>query len=248
MPLFCFENKIGSFRVTSSFLPLYTHPILGYAISDLPSKDEILAKFLQNKRFAEQNNLRLTLHPDQFVVLNSNREEVVQSSIKELLYHDILADCLGADVINIHLGGVYGDKKESIKRFKKEYLYLPLSLKEKLVIENDDKSYTPEDLLPVCESLGVPLLYDVHHHRCNPDSSSVEEASLRAYHTWNREPVVHISSPKDEYGQKGQMSHAEYIRSSDFPELWKSLVPLTVEVEAKAKELAVFDLMESAYQ
>jgi UV DNA damage repair endonuclease len=82
--------------------------------------------------------------------------------------HNFLAELIGADVINIHGGGIYGDKHEALKRLKKNLSLLSPSLSSKLTLENDDRCYTPQDLLPLCQEMRVPFVYDVHHHRCLP--------------------------------------------------------------------------------
>jgi len=242
--LFCRNNGIGCFRITSTFLPLFTHPKIKYDIKDLPHYKEIKTKFSKNKIFSKSNNIRLTLHPDQFTVLSSPKPEVIKNSINNLMYHAYLSNLLDVDVINIHIGGAYGEKKSAIKRFEKNFRILPSDIKDKLTIENDDIIYTPSDLLPLFQKYNIPLVYDVHHHRCNPDEMSINEASVKAYRTWNREPVFHISSAKNDSLQK---SHSDYIKTEDFPTIWKKMAPLTVEVEAKSKELAVLDLIKKIY-
>ena len=240
----CLKNNIRCFRIISTLLPLYTHPECTYQIEDLPQGSLILSLFKQCKEFAATNHIRTVFHPDQFVVLNSLREDVIEKSIQDLLYHAYMAELLGSDVINIHGGGVYGDKKTSLARLSDTIKSLPKTITSRLTLENDDKSYTPSDLLPLCTELGIPLVYDVHHHRCLKDALSEKEASEKAYATWNREPLFHISSPKEGWAGPNPLRHHDYIDPNDFPLFWKNMTPLTVEVEAKAKELAVKKLME----
>ena len=102
--------------------------------------------------------------------------------------------------------------------------------------------FTPADLLPVCRATGVPLVYDVHHHRCNPDGLSVEQATKQAMATWNREPMFHISSPIEGWDGPKPERHHDFIDVEDFPECWRRK-KITVEVEAKAKEVAVQKLL-----
>jgi UV DNA damage endonuclease len=244
---YCAEHQIFSFRITSTLLPLYTHPDCKYRLEDLPSSDQIFSLFESCKKLAKKSNVRLGFHPDQFVVLNSPREDVVEKSIEDLLYQAYLSELLGADVMNIHGGGVYGDKTGALKRLKLTISKLPVEITSRLTLENDDKSYTPSDLLPVCEEFGIPLVYDVHHHRCLPDALSEEEASKRAYASWNREPLFHISSPKEGWSGPKPSRHHDYINIEDFPVFWKKMLPLTVEVEAKAKECAVIRLKNEVY-
>jgi UV DNA damage endonuclease len=95
----------------------------------------------------------------------------------------------------------------------------------------------------VCSELGVPLVYDVHHHRCLPDRLSIEQATHEALKTWDREPLFHISSPREGWKKTRPQYHHDYIDPADFPDCWKGL-DITVEVEAKAKELAVTRLLK----
>jgi UV DNA damage endonuclease len=114
-----------------------------------------------------------------------------------------------------------------------------------LTLENDDVSYTVTDLLPLCEKLAIPLVYDVHHHRCNPDGLTVEEATRLAAATWRgrgQEQYCHLSSPRIGWGKGDPKPHADYIDLTDFPSCWRGL-SMTVDIEAKAKELAVIRLM-----
>jgi len=236
---FCKAHQIGSFRINSQFLPLYTHPKVGYRIEDLPDADEILPKFEHCKSIAQQHSIRLTFHPDQFVVLNSPHTAVVKSSIQELEFHGFLAELLGVDVINIHAGGAYGNKPEALLRLVENLAALSSKVRTRLTFENDDKTFSPQDLLPLCQEQKIPLVYDVHHHRCLKDGLSIEEASKLAYATWNREPLFHISSPLEGWKGSKPERHHDYIDIKDFPACWLQFKALTLEVEAKAKEFAV---------
>jgi UV DNA damage endonuclease len=156
----------------------------------------------------------------------------------------MLAELIGADVINIHAGGVYGNKDEAVMRFKKNFELLSDRVKTRLTIENDDRSYTPADLLPLCRSMGIPFVYDVHHHRCLADGMTTEEATVQCCLTWKSrgaEPYFHISSPRNGWHSSRPQPHADYIDPADFPTIWHGL-NCTVDVEAKAKELAVLQL------
>jgi UV DNA damage endonuclease len=101
-------------------------------------------------------------HPDQFVVLNSPRLDVVEKSVQELEYQEQVAEWIGADVINIHGGGAYGDKPKALADFARNIDRLSSRVRKRLTVENDDKTYTPADLLPTCKTTGIPLVYDVH--------------------------------------------------------------------------------------
>jgi len=235
---------IGAFRILSPFFPRYTHPEVGYRLDDLPDAEAILHNLKLAKKFRDRHDIRLSFHPDQFIVLSSPHKEVVDSARKELEYQAMLAEHVGADVINIHGGGAYNDKKTTLRRFRKNFDLLSSAVKQRLSLENDDRTYTVADLAPICDELRIPLVYDVHHHRCRPDGLTVQEATALSRNTWDkvgREPYFHISSPLNGWQGLDPRPHADFIDPTDFPQCWRGF-DVTVDVEAKAKELAVFAL------
>ena len=231
-------HGIGAFRVNSRILPVKTHPATRYEVEDLPDGKAIAAEFRRCGAFARAHNLRTLFHPDQFILLNSPNNLIVQQSVEEIEYQSVVCDWIGADVINLHGGGVYSDKKSALARLRKNLDLLSDKARRRLTLENDDRLYTPADLLPLCRTEGIPLVYDVHHHRCLPDGLSVDEATRRARATWDREPVFHLSSPIRGWKGPAPMHHHDFIDPCDFPACWQRL-NITVEVEAKAKELAI---------
>ncbi len=236
----CAAHGVGGFRVNSQIWPLKTHPTAGYDLAELPG--DVTAAYRACGACAQEHGLRLSLHPDQFVVLNSPSDEVTARSLAELEYQAHLAGLIGADVINLHAGGVYNDRAAALERLAERIAGLPLSVRKRLTLENDDRLYAPHDLLPLCHALHVPLCYDAHHHRCHGLAEmSIEDATQAALGTWNREPLFHISSRREERLRPGECHHADYISPSDIPACWRNL-RITLEVEAKAKELAVLRL------
>jgi UV DNA damage endonuclease len=240
---YCAAHGIRAFRINSQILPVKTHPEAGYAIHDLPGGADIVARFQACGAFARGRGLRLSFHPDQFVVLNSPQARTRAHSIAELVYQAEVAAWVGADTINIHGGGAYGDKTAALRALRAGIDQLPDAVRCRLTLENDDTVYTPADLLPVCTDMGVPLVYDVHHHRCLTDGLSVADATDQARRTWTSEPLFHISSPLEGWSGPKPARHHDYIDPADFPDEWRGW-PLTVEVEAKAKELAVARLLK----
>jgi UV DNA damage endonuclease len=244
---FCADNGIGCFRINSQILPIKTHPTCGYEVDDLPEGDEIIRRFKACGKFVRKHTLRTFFHPDQFVVLNSRRPEVVAASLRELEYQVEVAGWVGADVVNIHGGGAFGDKQKALADFARSLDRLSSCARSRLTVENDDRLFTPADLLPVCRATGIPLVYDVHHHRCNQDGLSEEEATEQAIATWNREPLFHISSPIEGWDAPKPERHHDFIDVQDFPKCWRRQ-NITVEVEAKAKEVAVEKLKHELEQ
>lgn len=238
---YCAAHGIGAFRINSQILPVKTHPEAGYAVADLPDAADLIARFRACGDFARAHGLRLTFHPDQFVVLNSPNPRTLAHSLAELAYQAEVAGWVGADSLNVHGGGAYGDKPAALRTLTRAIERLPEAIRTRLTLENDDQTFTPADLLPVCAATGVPLVYDVHHHRCLPDGLSVAAATEQAAATWDREPLFHLSSPLAGWDGPQPERHHDYIDPRDFPAEWRGRT-LTVDVEAKAKELAVLQL------
>jgi UV DNA damage endonuclease len=239
---FCRQNGIKAFRINSQILPLKTHPQVGYAIESLPESTEIINTFKKSGAYCRKHNMRLSFHPDQFILLSSPNPDVTRRSIVDLQYQAEVAKWVNADVINIHAGGAYGDKNKALQRLAETIRKLPQQVRSRLTLENDDRIYSPQDVLPVCKKLKIPMVYDVHHHRCLPDGHRVEDTTQWALETWNREPLFHISSPLKPWGEGNPRNHHDYINPEDFPESWLDL-DITIDVEAKAKELAVLKLI-----
>ena len=202
---YCAGHGIGAFRVGSNVLPVHTHPVAGYDVRKLPNGSAIVAAFRACGRLARKHSIRLLFHPDQYIVLGSSDPEITRRSAVDLVAQAEVAEWLDADVINIHAGGGYGDKDAALARVARNIRRLPAAVRKRLTLENDEHTYAPKDLLPFCEEHGIPMVYDVHHHRCLPDGLSIVEATRRCLATWDREPVLHISSPRD--GWRGPTPH-----------------------------------------
>jgi len=244
---YCSKNSIKSFRINSQILPLKTHPDAGYHIKELPDADSVVAAFKACGDFCRRYDLRTTFHPDQFILLSSPSRQVTGRSRDDLSYQAEVAGWVHADVMTIHPGGVYGDKKEALRRLRRRVDRLPDAVRSLLALENDDRSYTPRDIIPLCREMHIPFVYDVHHHRCLPDGLAEEAVTGQALMTWNREPLFHLSSPLNGWEKGNPRPHHDYINMQDFPSFWKTL-DATIEVEAKAKELAVKKMIRAFSQ
>ncbi len=241
----CAAIGIGAFRINSQVLPLATHPVSGYTLPDLDEDGTIAAAFRGAGALARTLDIRLSFHPDQFVVLNSERADVVQSSVREMELQGYIASLVGADVLTLHAGSGAGGIPEALVRLERGIEQLAPEPRARIALENDDRRFPPETLLPLCERLGIPMVYDIHHHRCSPDSLDVATATRLAAATWGaREPHFHISSPRAGSGEGDMRPHADYITPGDFPDAWRELA-LTVDVEAKAKERAVIAIRDA---
>jgi UV DNA damage endonuclease len=239
----CHELGIGAFRVNSQVVPLATHPVSGYTLDDLEPADAIRRAWVAAGELARARGVRLSFHPDQFVVLNSEREEVVASSIRELEHQAVIAELIGADVLCLHVGGVTGGVEAAVARFERGLERVSGRVRERLAIENDDRLFSPREIHRLHERTGLPFIYDAHHHRCHPDGLTVTEATALMVESWNgREPYAHLSSPRDGWGASNPRPHAAYVDPADVPDAWLALPRITVDVEAKDKERAVVEV------
>lgn len=240
----CAELGIGAFRISSQFVPLATHPVVGFRVHDLPNAPAVLAAYAAARELAQLRDVRLSFHPDQFVVLGSARGDVVGSSIREMDHHGEIAALLGADTICLHGGGLVGGAEAAGARLLDGILRVGDAARTRLALENDDRVWSPAALLPLCDRAGVPFIYDVHHHRCLADGTSIADVTAASIATWDRagrEPYFHLSSPRDGWAAKDRRPHADFIDPADFPEEWEG-VHATVDLEAKAKEQAIHHL------
>ena len=237
------DNNIKLFRMSSDFFPWASE----YKLKNLKNYNQIKSSLLESGNFAKKNNIRLTSHPGPFNVLVSPNENVVKNTINNLSMHGEMFDLLNLErtpynKINIHCNGVYGDKLSAMNRFCKNYQQLPISVQSRLTIENDDKSsmYSVKDLMYIHEKIGIPIVFDYHHHKfCNGNVSEKEALKL-AISTWPKEikPIVHYSESKSlhEFNSNiKEQAHSDYINT--LPELYG--YDVDIMVEAKAKELSI---------
>ena len=154
-------HNILFFRITSDLIPFASHPICKFKWQDYFKE-----KFKEIGLFIQNNKIRISMHPDQFIVLNSFDNLIVSRSIAELNYHAQVLDLMGLNrsaKIQLHIGGIYNNKSKSILRFIKNYHTLNSSIKSRLVIENDHRSYCLKDCLYIHKKIGIPVLFDVFH-------------------------------------------------------------------------------------
>jgi UV DNA damage endonuclease len=243
----CAANGVHAFRINSDLWPRATHPLVRPWVDQLFERDDIRLLFLRIRELAGARDIRLSEHPDQFLVGNSLRPEVVQSTVTELEWRGRLGDALGVDVICLHGGSGLPDRESALWRWEATVSQLSSSVMSKLALENDDRVFTPEDLLPLSLAFGLPLIYDVHHHRVHSDSLDEDEATELAFASWgDREPYFHLSSPREGWDSRDTRPHHDLIEPTDWPDswtqLWQAGYRFTVDIEAKAKERAVLGM------
>ncbi|UJF26051.1 UV DNA damage repair endonuclease UvsE [Planococcus sp. 107-1] len=234
------EHDIYFYRASSSMIPLSTHPINDWIWWEDP---DFLSIAAQIREIAETHEMRVSMHPGQYTVLNSPKPEVVEKSVQDLVYHDRLIALLGGNDLIVHTGGAYGDKEQAKMRFAENYALLPASIKQRLRLENDDKTFTVRDVLDVNKLCGVPICFDIHHHNCNNDGNPVDYAEILA--TWDGfgTPKIHISTGKEGFTD---LRHHNIVTKEDFDELLLLLKGTDADImfEAKMKEQAVLPFIE----
>ena len=202
------------FRITSDLIPFGSHPIMKFNWQEYFENE-----FRKIGAFIQKYNMRITMHPGQYTVLNSVNEQIFQKSRKDLQYHVDVLDCMELNKsakVQIHVGGVYGDKVKSLDRFVSRYLNLPDSIKNRLIIENDDKSYNLKDCLKIHTITSIPVVFDVYHHECYNSGESIRKVFNHFSNTWSKKdglPIVHYSS---EHPSKGKPRHADHININHF--------------------------------
>jgi len=228
------SHNLLFFRITSDLIPFASHPICTY-----PWQTHFQNTLHSLGDFITTHQIRISMHPDQFTLINSPRPDIFSRSVKELNYHAQVLDLMHLDTthkIQIHIGGKYDDKKKSMQRFIHRYRQLPSSITQRLVIENDDRIYTPADCLAIHQQTHVPILYDSFHHEINPDHYTLAEALghiMKTWHSHDGRPMIDYSS-QEPHMRMGK--HAETLNSSHFTHFLKKSKPYNCDIMLEIKD------------
>ncbi len=235
------------FRITSDLIPFASHPVctIDWASYFEPAFNDI-------GDMIRHHGIRISMHPDQFTLINSPREDVFRRSVHELSYHARVLDLMGLDRsarIQIHVGGVYGDKEASVERFAARFTLLPLPVRNRLVVENDDRHYHLGDCLRINKMTGIPILFDVFHHQINPVDITLNQALEACSRTWRKDDgllMVDYSS-QEEGGRPGK--HAESLESLNFQAFLHDSRPhdFDIMLEIKDKEKSAIHALNLAH-
>ncbi len=242
-------NGYNFYRMTSGLAPWKSE----YEWSDMKDIKEIKLWLKSAGTMANTHGVRVTSHPGPFNVLVSPNEDVVQNTFQDLTMHAEVFDFMGLsrthyNKINIHCNGVYGDKQSAMDRFCKNFERLPMSVQSRLTVENDDKAsmYSVKELYDgVYKRIGIPIVFDYHHHRFCDGGLSEKEALEMAISTWPDDitPVVHYSESRSEEQLDESIkpqAHSDLIK--ELPNTYGNDVDIMVE--AKHKELAIEGFMK----
>jgi UV DNA damage endonuclease len=249
------KNNLLFFRISSDLIPFASHPIC-----KLNWRGIYRSAFEEIGDFIKSHNIRISMHPDQFVILNSPNAKTVENSINELKYHCSILDAMCLDEtakIQIHVGGLYKNKQEAIDRFIRTFnrisKFVDCSIKKRLIIENDDHLYSLRDCFSINQETGIPIVFDSFHHELLNNEEPMLIALQKAMSTWNicsdGLPIVDYSSKnkvngEENKGRKGR--HAESIDLILFKRFLKETQDLDFDImlEIKDKEKSALKALE----
>jgi UV DNA damage endonuclease len=234
-------NKLKLFRLSSNLFSLSEYN------KDILDNDEQISLLLAKLGNAFMSaGIRVTTHPDQFVVLSSDNPITVKNAIKELTHHAWVFDKMGLSVSRNAAINIHGGKSNRAQQLISVVRNLPDNVRNRLTFENDESAYSIVDLLSVYESTGVPIVWDSHHHTFNDGGLSLDDAYSLSVYTWKAsgcKPLQHLSNttPGLENGSfTDRRKHSDYIHYVPDCQREGLLVDvIDVDVEAKMKNLAV---------
>ena len=228
------RHEILFFRITSDLIPFASHPICKFKWQEHFREElKTIGDFIQD------HNIRISMHSDQFILINSVDVKVFEKSVKELEYHTQVLDLMGLDTsakVQIHVGGVYADKGRSMERFVSRYQKLDKVIRRRLVTENDDRLYNLKDCIQLSAETRFPVLFDVLHHELNNTGETIGETFELFTPTWKEEdglPMVDYSTQqKDELKSK----HAHSIDLKHFKHFLTETKPFDFDIMLEIKD------------
>lgn len=227
------KHDILYFRISSGTIPLASHPVMTF-----DWKTQFAGGLSEIGAFINEHGMRTNAHPGQYTLINSPRPEVLQASVLELQYHADLLDLMGLDhthKIQLHTGGVYGDKPAAMDRFVTVYETLDDSIRKRLVIENEERHFCLADNLEIHRRTGIPLLFDTFHHELFNHGESLEEALDLVQPTWEGHgPAMLDYSSQDPDKRWG--AHTPSIDLDDFSTVLDVLLGRDVDVMLEIKD------------
>ena len=234
------ENKIHLFRISSGIIPFASH-----SANNLQWQKIFKSKLTKLGKKAKDNKIRLSMHPGQYTLLSTQNQSLLEKSVLDLKYHCDLLDCMelpSSSKLILHIGGVYNDKEKSMHTFIDNYSFLPENIKKRLVIENDDKSYTVEDVLNISKEINCPVVFDYLHFILNHYDNEIDtkERLYTCRKTWKKEDGTQKIHYSQQAENKRLGSHSNTIDPYQFFQFSK-ILPKDIDVmfEVKDKNLSV---------
>ena len=261
---YCERHAIRMYRMAASLAPYATHPDLPQFHRQVEECREQLAAVSEHARAA---GVRLSTHPSQYIVLNSEDPAIRTAAARDVELQTELLDAMGAGpeaVCVLHVGGAAGGLDAALGRFEEGMALLSSRARDRLVIENDDRTFALCHVMELHRRTGLKVVWDILHHHCNdPDGIPDREALELALGTWGDgvRPKIHYSSPmtaieerKKRVGRRVERSwvlpqlraHADMIDPIGFEHFVRETAAgardFDVMLEAKAKDLALLRL------
>lgn len=234
------KKNILLFRISSDIIPFGSSPV-----NELPWAAMFKKEFEEIGQKIKKSGMRVSMHPGQYTVLNSNDVGVVERAVDDLNYHALVLDSMDLDQSHkliLHIGGVYGNRQNAIARFKLNYQQLGERVKRRLVIENDDKSYGIEEVLEIGNSQGIPVVFDNLHHAVKPSPGPYTQREwINACNTtWKREDGMQKMHYSQQNSEKKAGSHSEFIKIDEFIDFFNTLKrdDIHIMLEVKDKNLS----------
>jgi len=228
------QHQILFFRITSDLIPFASHPICKYKW-----QDDYYLTFKEIGSYIKKNHIRISMHPDQFIILNAKDDDIVQRSILELKYHAEILDLLQLDTtakIQLHIGGVYGDKKVSIERFIQNFQILPENINRRLVIENDHQRYNLKDCFKLSEEISIPILFDYLHHQIYNTNEKLQQELTEYVNTWKIKDGIPLCDYSSQQLNRPKGSHAYTIDLEDFRYFLELIKPYDIDIMLEIKD------------
>ncbi len=227
--------NISLFRISSDIVPLGSHNI-----NEFEWHKHFQNELKEIGEFIKKCDMRVSMHPGQYTVLNAEKEEIVVNAIKDLEYQTKLLDALGVDSSNkiiLHIGGGYGDKSVSMNRFIENFKRLSQSVKNRLVIENDDKIFNIENALFVSREINIPVIFDNLHHECNHESDEpIKDIMAKVAKTW-QEKDGHIKVHYSQQNLHKQIgAHSDTIIIKNFLKYYDEVKEFNPDIMLEVKD------------
>lgn len=231
------EHKIYMFRISSDFVP--------FASSDLNVvkwQQIFKHELLEIGRFIKKNQMRVSMHPGQYTIINSIHDGVIARAISEIAYHNDVLDAMGLDLthkIILHIGGIYQDKKASIARFIRVFKTMDKLVKKRIVIENDDRYYAVDDVMQIANCLTIPVVFDTLHHAILKPSSAERTVSewLQLTHaTWKESDGTQKIHYSEQAPNKRVGAHAKSIQINKFIKFCKDYEDIDKDIMLEVKD------------
>lgn len=241
---FNIQHNLLFFRISSDLIPFASHEICDF---DWPTYFK--PQFQALGKLIKQANLRISMHPDQFVLINALKPEIISRSISELAYHATILDLLELDhtaKIQIHVGGAYGDKISAMQRFSENYHKLSAKIKARLVIEHDDRLFSLQDCLTIHAQTKIPILFDFLHHACLNNQETMREAVILASETWQPTDGILMTDYSSQAPKARLGKHSESLDPLDFARILTETQGLDFDImlEIKDKERSAIEALK----